>query len=187
MKQERYRKPNAFTYAVAKLVSVFFNDIRLRNRYVKNELKGIKGPAVVLGNHTSSYDQFIACRACRRRMTFVISDAMYYTLPVGWFFSSLHMIHKQQFFTSLSDIRNMKDVVNNNGILCLYPAGVVPSCGKATKLLSATGKLLKMLGTDTYIMREHGMYLSNPKWQKGIRRGKPETEIFRPGSSPACT
>ena len=179
MKQERYKKPNAFSYGIGRLVSFFYTTFRLNHRFVGNELKNIKGPAVVLGNHASSCDQFIACRSCRRRITYVISEAMYYTLPAPWFFSSLHLINKQQFFTSLADMRNMKDVIRNKGILLLYPAGVVPSCGKSTKLLSATGKFLKMLQADTYIIREHGMNLSNPKWQDGIRKGKTETEVFR--------
>ena len=179
MKQERYKKPNVFSYTIGRIISFFYTTFLLNHHYVKNELKNIKGPAVVLGNHASSCDQFIACRSCRKRITYVISEAMYYTLPAKWFFSSLHLINKQQFFTSLADIRNMKDVISNKGILLLYPAGVVPSCGKSTKLLSATGKLLKMLEADTYIIREHGMNLSNPKWQDGIRKGNPETEVFR--------
>ena len=179
MKQERYKKPNAFSYGIGRLVSFFYTTFRLNHRFIRNELRNIRGPAVVLGNHASSCDQFIACRSCRRRITYVISEAMYYTLPAPWFFSSLHLIKKQQFFTSLADIRNMKDVIRNNGILLLYPAGVVPSCGKSTKLLSATGKFLKMLRADTYIIREHGMNISNPKWQDEIRKGKPETEVFR--------
>ncbi|MCR4676938.1 MAG: 1-acyl-sn-glycerol-3-phosphate acyltransferase [Sphaerochaetaceae bacterium] len=142
-------------------------------------MKNARGPAVVLSNHTSSFDQFIACHASRRRMTYVLSDALYYTRSYSWVFSSLHLVHKQQFFTSISDIKYMKEVIKNNGILLIFPTGVISTCGKGTEPFSATGKFLKMLQADTYVIREHGMYLTNPKWQEGIRTGKPETEIFR--------
>ncbi len=182
MKQEKYRKPNFFIYFVARCISLYYN-LRIHNHFSRNELKNAKGPAVVLSNHTSSYDQYIACHACRRRMTFVLSDALYYTRSVAWVISSMHLVHKQQFFTTISDLRYMKDVISNNGILLIYPTGVISSCGRPTKLFSATGKFLKMLQADIYVIREHGIYLTNPKWQEGIRTGKPETEVFKLFSS----
>ncbi len=182
MKLEKYKKPNFLLYFVARCLS-FYKNLHIHNRFIRNELKNANGPAVILSNHTSAYDQYIACCACRRRVTLVLSDALYYTRLFEWVISGMHMVHKQQFFTTISDMKCMKNVIKNKGILLIYPTGVISSCGRSTKLFPATGKFLKMLQADIYVIREHGVYLTNPKWQEGVRIGRPETEVFKLFSS----
>lgn len=178
-----YSKPNALTYGIGKTVAYIYNSFLIKNKYIRNELKDVKGPAVVLGTHMSKYDQFLISDATKRRITFMISDAMYHSISFGWFIKSLKPVHKMQFRTTLSDMTNCAAVTKAGEILCLFPTGVCTLAGGSTYLPAATGKFLKFLKSDVYIAKLNGAYLTNPKWSKVIRKGGIHTDIYKLMSS----
>lgn len=181
--KSNYSKPNALTYKVGKAVAYIYNSFLIKNKYVRNELKHAKGPAVVLGTHMSKYDQFLTSCATKRRITFMIGDAIYYSLSFGWFVKSMKPIHKMQFRTTINDMTNCAAVTKAGEILCLFPAGVCTLCGSNPYLPSATGKFLKFLKSDVYVARLNGAYLTNPKWSKVIRKGQIHTDVYKLFSS----
>ncbi len=174
-----YSKPNAITYGIAKAVAFIYNSFLIKNTYIRNELKGAKGPAVVLGTHMSKYDQFLVGGATKKKITFMISDAMYHSISFGWFIKSLKPVHKMQFRTTLSDMTNCAAVTSAGKILCLFPTGVCTLAGGRTYLPAATGKFLKFLKSDIYVAKLNGAYLTNPKWSKVIRKGEIHTDIYK--------
>ena len=66
----------------------------------------------------------------------------------------------------------MKEVVDNNMPLTIYPAGLMSEQGIATPIPDSTGKFLKWLKQDVYIAKIRGTYLTKPKWSKVRRKGK---------------
>jgi len=172
------KKPNFFVYYIARLIAIYKSKFKLNNKYIRNELLKAKGPAIVLCDHVSCHDQVIAIAACRRRMNFVIADALYYS-KFHKLIKSINVIRKQQMYTKIDEIKLMKEVVDNKGILAMFPAGVCSSDGINTTIPKATGKFIKLLGVDVYILNSHGMYLSSHKWNKGICKGKTETDVFK--------
>jgi len=112
-------------------------------------------------------------------MTFVISNSFYQTLPITGFMKKMGVIPKQQFQTSITDMRNMKAVIDQGQPLVIYPAGLMCEDGLSTPIPQATYKFLKWLKADIYIARTSGAYFAMPKWGKGIRPGKTYIDVYK--------
>lgn len=175
----RYKKPNLFCYRFAQAVSNVFAKLVFRRKIIRNEIKGVKGAYVVIANHQSAYDFVNLIGVTKRRMSFVISNSFYKSLPIKNFLKALGVIPKQQFQTSVKDMKNMKAVVENDSPLVIYPAGLMCEDGLSTPIPSATYKFLKWLAADVYVARSFGTYFVMPKWSKGMRIGETHLDIYK--------
>ena len=72
----KYRKPNWFCYRIAQIVSWFVAAVLFRRKILRNEIKGVKGPFVVIANHEAALDFVNLIGTTYRRMTFVISKSL---------------------------------------------------------------------------------------------------------------
>jgi len=173
-------KQNVFVYrmirGLANAVSVFM----FKRKFIRNEIKGKKGPFVIIANHEAALDFVNLIGATRRPITFVISNSFYNTLPCRPIVSRLGMIPKQQFQTSLKDIHRMKSTLTDGKILAFYPAGLMSEDGNPTPTPAATYHFLKLIKADIYVARSYGTYFSMPKWRVGgIRRGRTYIDIYK--------
>jgi 1-acyl-sn-glycerol-3-phosphate acyltransferase len=112
-------------------------------------------------------------------MRFVISNSFYSSLPLKGFFNRLGVIPKQQFQTTVKDMKRMSRVIENGEPLVVYPAGLMCEDGLSTPIPLATYKFLKWINADIYVARTYGTYFSMPKWSKGIRAGKTYLDVYR--------
>lgn len=170
--------PNPFLYYTVGIFWHLKNRFIINNHYVRNEIRHKKGPYLVLANHTSSNDQIVTGCACNHRMNYVVSEPLYYS-NINKLLKIVRAIPKKQFFSSLTEFRKIKEVLNQKGIICIFPHGLCSADGATTTLPYATGKFVKYLGVDVYIIKTNGMYLSNPKWSKIFRRGRVETDCYK--------
>ncbi|MCF0137935.1 MAG: hypothetical protein HUJ66_06195, partial [Oscillospiraceae bacterium] len=88
-------------------------------------------------------------------------------------------IPKQQFQTTVSDMKRIKAVIDSGESLVIYPAGLMCEDGVSTPIPEATYKFLKWLDTDVYAARTIGTYFSMPKWTKGIRSGRTFLDVYK--------
>lgn len=176
---ELYRRPNIVLYRIAQGVSFVFAKLIFKRRFVRNELKGAEGPLVVIANHQAALDFVNIIGATSRPMSFVISNAFYNSLPVNGILNKLAVIPKQQFQTSVQDMKKIKSVIDNGEILVIYPAGLMCEDGISTPIPKATYKFLKWLGADVYVARTDGTYFVMPKWTSGMRSGKTYMDIYK--------
>ncbi len=172
MKTKKFKKPNYFLYKLFYFACKVVAKLKFNLKVEKNELKGTKGGCVVLVNHPSIIDFFTTCVAVRRRAHFVISSAFYQTMPIKPLINGVRAISKNQFQTSMTDMKKMKEVVDNDMPLILFPAGLMTATGEGTPIPPATGKVVKWFNSDVYTIHIQGSYLTKPKWGKGVRRGK---------------
>ncbi len=179
MRHLNYTKPNYICYRFAQIVSWFVAKILFRRRIIRNELKGVKGPFVVIANHQAALDFVNLIGLSCRRMTFVISNSFYQTLPIKGLLNKMGVIPKQQFQTTIRDMKRMKRVVDNGHPLVIYPAGLMCEDGLSTPIPAATYKFLKWLGVDVYMARVQGTYFVMPKWAKGIRPGRTNIDVYK--------
>ena len=107
----KYQKPNILCYRVAQLVSWFAATFLFGRKYLRNEIRGKKGPFVVIANHEAALDFVNLIGATSRPMSFVISKSFFSTLPIQGFLKKLGVIPKQQFQTSSDDLKKMKRVI----------------------------------------------------------------------------
>ena len=166
-----YRIAQAASFVVARLI--------FKRKMLRNEIKGKKGPFVIIANHQASLDFVNLIGATREPMTFVISNSFYNTLPIKEFIRKMGVIPKQQFQTSIKDMKRMKQVIDEGGILVIYPAGLMCEDGRSTPLPAATYQFLKWIRADIYVARTSGTYFAMPKWSHGMRAGRTYLDIYR--------
>ncbi len=168
-----------FFYRIAQFACGTVGLFSFRPKILRNEIKGKKGPFVVIANHQAVYDFVNLICATAKPMTFVISQSFYKTLPVRGILDQIGVIPKQQFQTSLSDIHRMRKTIEDGRILVVYPAGLMCEDGLSTPLPAATYKFLKWMRADVYVARTIGTYLAMPKWAKKNRPGRTYMDIYK--------
>lgn len=174
-----YRKPNLFIYRLTQGVSSLAQTIIFKRKFMRNELKGKKGPIIVIANHQAALDFINLIGATKEPMSFVISNSFYSTLPIKKMMDRVGVIPKQQFQTSLGDIHMMKAVVDEKGILVIYPAGLMCEDGLSTPIPDATFRFLQRMHADVYMAKTYGTYFCTPKWSKKRRRGRTYLDVYK--------
>ena len=174
-----YRKPNLFYYTLVQIAAWFFAVFVFRRKVLRNELRGKKGPYVVIANHEAAYDFVNLIGMTARPMSFVISSSFYSTLPVKGILDKIGVIPKQQFQTTVTDMKRIKAVVDHGAPLVIYPAGLMCEDGLSTPIPTATYKFLKWLNADIYVAKTSGTYFAMPKWARGFRPGRTYLDVYR--------
>ncbi|MCQ2413683.1 MAG: 1-acyl-sn-glycerol-3-phosphate acyltransferase [Clostridia bacterium] len=174
-----YKKPGQISYRLARIASFVLRKRWFHTKVVRNEVRKAKGAFVLIANHQCALDFVNLIGLTSRRMTFVLSDAFYQTLPIPHVLNAMHPIHKQQFATTPSDLRKMKEVIHQNQGLVIFPAGLMSEDGLSTPIPQSTYDFLKWLGADVYVARSEGGYFVMPKWSKKVRPGKTYMDAFQ--------
>lgn len=175
----RYRKPHLLHYRIAQAVCWVVAKLIFGRKVLRNEIKGVEGPFVVIANHQAAYDFVSLISLIRRPMSFVISNSFFNSLPITGFLEKMGVIPKQQFQTTVTDMKNMKAVVDAGEPLVIYPAGLMCEDGLSTPIPAATYKFLKWLNVDIYVARISGTYFAMPKWSKGMRPGRTYLDVYK--------
>lgn len=172
-------KQSLKTYRFAQFLSSVIAKVVFRNKHLRNEIKGKKGPMVIIANHQAALDFVTLIGATKEMQTFVVSDSFYNTLPLKKQMDQIGVISKQQFQTSVKEISMMRKTVKNGGILTLFPAGLMCEDGISTPIPHTTYEFLQWLDADVYVARIYGTYFCTPKWSGKIRPGKTYTDIYK--------
>lgn len=172
-------KQNIFIYRIAQFASWIVATFIFRRKIIRNEIKNKRGPFVVIANHQAALDFVNLIGITKTPMTFVISNSFYNSLPIKNIISKIGVIPKQQFQTTVKDMKKMKSVVDSGNPIVIYPAGLMCEDGLSTPIPEATYKFLKWLDADVYVARTYGTYFSMPKWSKGLRVGKTELDVYK--------
>ena len=175
----RYTRPNLVVYRLAQVVSWFVATFLFKRKILRNEIKGKQGAYVVIANHQAAYDFVNLIGLTHRPMSFVISSSFYNALPIKGILDKMGVIPKQQFQTTVKDMKKMKSVVEKGAPLVIYPAGLMCEDGLSTPIPAATYKFLKWLGVDIYMAKTKGTYFAMPKWAKGIRPGRTYLDVYK--------
>ena len=174
------KKPNIFAYTIFHYGCKIFAKLKYNLKIVRNELKGVKTPYVLLANHESGIDVVTLSGAIRRKAHFVMSNSFYHTLGMRWALDACGLIPKQQFQTNGTDMKKMKAAVATNKLgLVLYPDGLMSENGESTPMPKSTGRVVRWFNQDVYIAKVEGSYLTKPKWSKNLRKGKVTLSIYK--------
>ena len=179
MKKDSVRKPSTFMYGAFVLASKLLSKFVFNLKYDKKEFNNVQGPCVIIANHESSIDFIFLAAALGKKAHFVISNSFYQINPIKRWLNAAGVIPKQQFQTSITDMRKIKSSLENNIPLAIYPAGMMSEDGITTPIPLATGKSLKWLGQDVYVAYTEGSYLTNPKWGKKWRKGQINIKVYK--------
>ncbi len=172
-------KQSRVVYFITRCAAWLVAKLAFKRKILRNEIRGKKGPFVIIANHEAALDFVNLIGATRTPMTFVVSNSFYSTLPFKNAMDKIGVIPKQQFQTSLRDLTKMRRVIEEGRILVIYPAGLMCEDGRSTPIPVATYEFLKWLKTDVYMAKTSGTYFTMPKWSSGIRRGKTFMDIYK--------
>ena len=107
----KYIKPSKIHYRIAQVASWFVATFVFKRKILRNEIKGKNGAFVVIANHEAALDFVNLIGLTSRPMSFVISNSFYSTLPIKNFMSKMGVIPKQQFQTSVKDMKRIKAAI----------------------------------------------------------------------------
>ena len=86
-----------FTYKLTQVLSGIVAKVVFKRKFIRNELKGKKGPIVIVGNHQAALDFTSLIGATNEHISYVVSDSFYNTLPLKKPMDTIGVIPKQQF------------------------------------------------------------------------------------------
>lgn len=179
MKKIEYKKPKTFHYGWFKFLCKFVSKFIFKLKITKNELKNKKGPYLVIANHESQIDFINLYAAIPTKAHFILSYSFYRISRFRKTMDNIGCIPKQQFQTTVKEMKQMKNVIDNNMPLAIYPVGIMTENGMSTNPSGSVAGLLKFLNTDVYIAKTDGSYLTNPKWSNKRRKGRIYLNIYK--------
>ena len=175
-----FKRPNALLYGIVRLASKLACTFLYPTKVERNELTGSSGRRILICNHEAAIDFLPVYAAVKERCHMVASNSIIMSIPVvASAAARVGVLCKNQFQTGISDMRNMKRVVDHEGLLVLFPAGMMTESGTSTPIPRATAKALKWLDADVYVGKVSGSYLTSPKWSKVRRKGRITLDIYK--------
>lgn len=134
----------------------------------------IKGPALLLSNHTSNQDyKFIAAAIKPARVTFLASFHWFTFKKLGFWLRRIGAIPKFQFTTDLESMKKMKYIVQEKkGVVWLAPEGTVYASGHLGYISPSIAKMIKFFKVPVYACKIQGAGLGNAKWSKNTHKGQ---------------
>lgn len=156
---------------IVKLFSFFYG------QRIPKKLK-IKGPALVLSNHTSFYDFLYSMSATYpRRVNFLAAKKMFYEPVLRFFLTHGKVIPKALLEADPAATVQSLKVIKNNGILGIFPEGQIAPTGVTLPVNPAIIKLIKKAGVPVYLIKHHNAYFANPPWTKKTYKGRIKTTV----------
>ena len=175
-----YQRPNGLLYGIVRLVSKLACKLVFPLKVGRNELAGTSGRRILICNHEAAIDFLPVYATLKERCHMVASNSIVMSIPVvAPLAKRMGVICKNQFQTTITDMRAMKLAVDNGALLVIFPAGMMTESGTSTPIPRATAKALKWLDADVYVGKVGGTYLTSPKWSKVRRKGQITLDIYK--------
>jgi 1-acyl-sn-glycerol-3-phosphate acyltransferase len=153
------------------------NYVRFKFRMKANcdEIKNLKGPYIILANHTNNWDPLMVSVYIKEPVHFVAGEGIYKNPFLKWVLINLvGAIPKTKFLPDTAAIRQIIKVKNSNGIIGIFPEGQSSWHGVTEELIYSTAKLIKSLKIPVVTVVLKGAHLSRPRWSNKDRKGKVE-------------
>ena len=179
MNIETYNKPKKSTYNFYKFLFKIASKLMFKVKITRNELKNKKGPFLVIANHQSEIDFVNLMATIPTQTHYVVGYSAYKASSMKNIMNKIGCIPRMNIDFSNEEINQIKNVLNNNMPVGIYPIGIITENGMSTNPTISMPSLLKSLSTDVYIAKSNGSYLTSPKWSKKRRKGRINLEIYK--------
>lgn len=141
--------------------------------YSHDALKEVEGPYFLLSNHNTDLDPVFLGVAAGCGVRFVASEHIAHKgfisrLLIKTFKPILHVKGK----AGIESTREIISTLRSGTSVGLFPEGNRSFYGQTLSFPAVTGKLARRTGVKLVTWRIEGGYLTQPRWGKGIRRGK---------------
>ncbi len=166
-----------WVWAVARpLVAVF---MRTKYHFTTDNMPKVDMPYLVVSNHTTEVDMFMAACAFPRHMYLVCGEHLrtrkYFPI-LDYFFYPITMYKGDSDFTAVKEmIRRLQSGYN----ILLYPEGSRSFDGVTQQLPASIGRLCKSAKCGLVTYHTTGGYFAEPRWAYHPRTGHLEGKIQR--------
>lgn len=145
--------------------------IRLNVRY-KNirEVHSIKGPCVILPNHTNQWDPFIISCAMSRPIHWVASDGVFRDSGLKALLLLCGTIPKIKEQSDMMTLERIRWTIKMGHSVGIFPEGEQNWDGRSLKTIESTAKLLRFLKVPVLVPLIKGGFITKPRWAWGVRR-----------------
>lgn len=149
--------------------AVVFHDTKIERRGMEN----IKPPYLLLCNHNAFYDFSVASVATYPHcVNYVVAIDGY--IGREGLMRKVGCICKRKFTSDLLLVRQLKRVIDNGDIACIYPEARYSLCGTNAVLPESLGKLCKLLGVPVVTLITRGHHVNSPFWNLKKRGSRTE-------------
>lgn len=152
--------------------AVFFQNTKIE----RVGMEGVRPPYLLLCNHNAFYDFSVSSVATfPHRVNYVVAIDGY--IGREWLMRKVGCICKRKFTSDLVLVRQLKRVIDNGDIACVYPEARYSLCGTNAVLPESLGKLAKLLGVPVVTLITRGHHVNSPFWNLKKRGNRTEAKF----------
>ncbi len=147
--------------------------LRLRLGYTHDKASRDE-PCLVIANHVTNWDPFmVAMSFPKQQLAFVASEHLFrmgrLSKIIQWLVA---LIPRRKGTTGMDTAMSCLRQLRAGQSVCLFGSGETTWDGLTVPVLPATATLAQISGATLLTYRIDGGYLANPRWGKGLRKGK---------------
>ena len=132
-------------------------------------MAGLKPPYLLLCTHMAFIDFKVTTAAIfPHRANYIVAIDGF--IGREWLLRNAGGICKRKFTQDLTLVKQMKRVIDDGGIVALYPEARYSLIGTTAVLPESLGKMVRLLGVPVVSLNMHGNYLNSPVWNLKKRR-----------------
>ncbi len=166
------RKKFPTKYSVRFLVwlvfTVFIKFFRIKAR-MPNNVRKLKPPYLVIGNHVGYWDAFIVGYFLPHFTHFISSDVTFRHPFMRYFLTRLGTIPVKKNMRDTQVVRDMISVIKQGENVGLFPEALRSWTGSSFKMDRSIAKFIKLLNVPVVVSTAKGMSLFNPRWASKFR------------------
>ena len=173
------KRPNALLYFLGARI---YAPLMCRRKFnLVSSGERVKGPALIISNHTSNHDyKFIGCAVKPARISFLVTYHFFTFKKFAFWLKAIGAIPKYQFTTDLEAMRKIQYVVQKQkGTVYIAPEGTVYASGHLGFISPAIAKMVRFLKVPVYACKIEGAGLGNAKWSTHTHKGNVSIETHK--------
>ena len=156
---------------VNKLVGPLIFKILKKKFNFTHEKSDLRGPFIVLCNHTMDYDAFFVSACFNNHLYFVMSDHVS-SLKAGKLIKALvSPIPITKSSVDAETVKHIFEILKSGGSVGIFPEGNKSFSGEPSSIKPSIAKLVKKAGVPVVLHNIIGGYFSSPRWSKIKRKG----------------
>ncbi len=172
--------PNKVIYfVVAHLIRFILKPFFKVKWTVSPDVRNLKPPFVILGNHPSYLDPFLMAGALYPfKINFLAAATFFRNKKIEPLLYLGGVIPKTQFRADPVSIKSMFKVIKRGGILGIFPEGARSTDGGPLTIEDSITKFIRKIGQPVVTVVSNGSYLSWPRWsESSFRRGQINIDV----------